>query len=44
LSPCETHHLAAAAMTSYRRNFVPGGRQFFTVNLDHVHFNPVKHG
>jgi hypothetical protein len=23
LSRCETHHLAATAMTSYRRNFVP---------------------
>ena len=27
------HHLAATAMTNYRRNFVPGGCQFFTVNL-----------
>jgi putative transposase len=52
LSPCETHHaethhLAATAMTNYRRNFVPGGCLFFTVNLaerksrlltDHVDF------
>ena len=31
----ETHHLVAASfvVTDYRRNFVPGGSFFFTVNL-----------
>jgi putative transposase len=30
----ETHHLAQdVAMTDYRRNFIPGGSFFFTVNL-----------
>jgi putative transposase len=35
LSFCETHRSARAAsrVTNYRRNFVPGGCQFFTVNL-----------
>jgi putative transposase len=34
LSACETHHFdAPTAVTNYRHNLVPGGCQFFTVNL-----------
>jgi putative transposase len=29
----ETHHHLGPALTNYRRNFVPGGSFFFTVNL-----------